>query len=284
MNKYILEGGADFFAELYKSLDIEEAEEDDNICLITNEPLSDKHVILNCGHKFNYIPLYHDILNHKKKFNNMEGTTSKLNTNELRCPYCRKKQIGLLPYYQELGLQKVSGVNFYDPNREPLCNNYKLHKCEYESLNQNYDPNKPESITNKKTVQCYSNYATKITGFDSEPNIYGDDKSYCYKHKKQVIKDYKLKEKEKMKELKIQEKALVKAAKQKAKEEEKQLNKKVKESSKKIKSENVVLGPSIIGTENTGCVQILKSGPNKGNPCGCKIFADNLCKRHALKN
>lgn len=286
MNKYIVEGGVDFFTELYKSLDVEEGDNDDNnMCLITNQPLSDKHVELNCGHKFNYIPLYHDILNHKKKFNNMEGSISKLHTNEIRCPYCRKKQMELLPYYEELGLQKVSGVNFYDPNKEPTCSNFKLHKCEYQSLNPEFDPNNPETIANKKFFPCLSSYATKITGIDGEPNIYGDDKHYCYKHKKLVIKEYKLKEKEKEKELKIKEKALAKASKQKAKEEAKILLKQAKQDlKKKVKPENIVLGPSIIVSEQTGCVQILKTGPNKGMPCGCKIFADNVCKRHMKKN
>ena len=45
-------------------------------------------------------------------------------------------------------------------------------------------------------------------------------------------------------------------------------------------SENIVLGP----LTQSGCVQILKSGPNKGKPCGCKIFTDNMCKRHLPKN
>ena len=62
-NKYIIEDGIDFFAELYKSLDdkelLEKTEEDNNKCLITNQPLTDKFVELNCGHKFNYVALYY---------------------------------------------------------------------------------------------------------------------------------------------------------------------------------------------------------------------------------
>ena len=68
-NKYNIEGGIDFYSELYKSLDIEENEhktiEDLNMCLITNSPLESNHIQLTCGHKFNYIPLYFDIKNHK---------------------------------------------------------------------------------------------------------------------------------------------------------------------------------------------------------------------------
>jgi hypothetical protein len=41
----------------------------------------------------------------------MEGINMRLNNVEIRCPYCRKKQTGLLPYYEELGLEKINGVN-----------------------------------------------------------------------------------------------------------------------------------------------------------------------------
>ena len=115
MDKYIIEGGFDFYEELYKSLDIEETnektEEDNNLCLITNQHLTDNFVQLNCGHKFNYGPLFLDLKNHKQKFNGMEGSSSKLATDEIRCPYCRTKQKGVLPYYEELGFPKINGVN-----------------------------------------------------------------------------------------------------------------------------------------------------------------------------
>ena len=28
------------------------------------------------------------------------------------------------------------------------------------------------------------------------------------------------------------------------------------------------------------CSQVLKTGQNKGEKCGCKVFKDNLCTRH----
>jgi hypothetical protein len=47
MKKYTIEGGIDFFTELYKSLDDEEDEQKEkNVCLITNQPLVDKFVEL----------------------------------------------------------------------------------------------------------------------------------------------------------------------------------------------------------------------------------------------
>ena len=100
MKKYNIEGSIDFFTELYKSLDEEEENEqnDDNLCLITNLPLNDNFFKMDCGHKFNYVPLYLDIKNHKQKFNGMEGNSSRLNKNEIRCPYCRNRHKGVLPY------------------------------------------------------------------------------------------------------------------------------------------------------------------------------------------
>lgn len=32
--------------------------------------------------------------------------------------------------------------------------------------------------------------------------------------------------------------------------------------------------------DNNKCLTILKSGPNKGLQCSCKIFAKNYCKKH----
>lgn len=291
MVKYNIEGGADFYAELYKSLDIEEdLEEDKNTCLITNQPLTDKYVTMSCGHKFNYVAIYKDIVNHKQKFNGLEGGNGRLNTNQIRCPYCRKKQDTLLPYYEELGFAKVNGVNFYDPNIKQANYSSNHQKCMFKYPNENYDPSKPESDTNSKyltNMKCY-HYGSQIQLYNdsnpSHPITYGDTNYYCYSHKKTMIKQYKAEQKQK-------EKDEAKAAKQKAKEEaktakelEKQKLKEEKQKAKEAKkkpAENVVLGPSNVSLEPIeGCVAILKSGPNKGKQCGCKITDDNLCGRH----
>lgn len=74
----------------------------DNLCLITGEPLSDNHIILPCQHKFNYIPLYNEIkkqkicfLPNKKSHSYLE--TQKLRQNQIKCPYCRTIVDGILP-------------------------------------------------------------------------------------------------------------------------------------------------------------------------------------------
>ena len=157
MNKYIIEGGLDFYEELYKSLDIEETnektEEDKNLCLISNQLLTENYVQLNCGHKFNYIPLFLDLKNHKQKFNGMEGSSSKLAIDEIRCPYCRTKQKGVLPYYEELGLKKINGVNDINPFTSNKSSSYTYKTCEFISLNTLYDPsgNNPTEFDNNNS-------------------------------------------------------------------------------------------------------------------------------------
>lgn len=296
MVKYNIEGGIDFYAELYKSLDINEDEDknDDNknICLITNQKLTDNYVTMKCGHKFNYVPLYNDLLNHKQKFNFMEGS-NKLHTNQIRCPYCRKKQDELLPYYEELGLKKINGVNFFDPLAKPSYHNsyHNSEKCKYLIQNYNFDETKTESDTNKKLIQCGGYYATTIQIYNPnnplQPINYNDENHYCYCHKKLMIKQYKAEEKVKLKELAKAEKQKAKDEAKLAKElekqklkEEKQKAKELVKITKKKQVENVVLGPSNVNIEQNGCIQILKTGLNKGNPCGCKIASENLCVRH----
>ena len=252
MKKYVVEGGIDFFAELYKSLDDEEnnnkTEEDNNKCLITNKTLTDKFVEMNCGHKFNYLPLYNDVLNHKKKFNNMEGTATRLKQNEVRCPYCRKKSTGLLPYYEELNLPKVNGVNHIDINYDvdtdtvPTSSYYK--KCEYLTPNIHFNFNsenvvevyKPSlNLEDCKYIKC-SYMGTQIY-YDELNDNYGDDKHYCWNHKKMIIRDYKKKKTDKIKEekknLKLKEKEELQKAKDEAKQKAKEEKEKAKEELKK---------------------------------------------------
>jgi hypothetical protein len=287
--KYVFENNINFFDELYKSLDIEESiDNDDNICLITKQKLCDRFVKMDCGHKFNYLPLYNDILNHKKKFNNMESRNGSLHSNEIRCPYCRNKQTGVLPYYEDLSLLKVNGVNYYDPN---IDNTPNYTKCEFLTPKVVFDNDEVEESTNSvqnKFTKCYL-YGTKIIGEN-----YGDNKNYCYYHKKIIIKSKKKelleKKKEDNKKMKEEIKQKLKEEKLKIKEEKqkiKQLQKQIKKIQKSEESENVILGNIVIGSSvdnntinHVYCVQILKTGENKGKPCCKKVFDEHLCKRH----
>ena len=239
-----------FYDELYKLLDNDsDNESDTDKCLITDEILIDNFVKLPCGHSFNYIPLYNDIKNHKTKFNHMESTSSKLSIHEIRCPYCRSIHKSLLPYYEELGLAKVHGVNYLEINHVQ----HSSHKgCSFV----------------ENDTHCKS-YGFKI-------NMY-DKKVYCYPHNAIVHNMYVTKNKE--------EKQKAKEEKQKAKEEKQ----KAKDEKKKAKVTNVVVENTVVENtvvENTvvgnvqGCVSILKTGACKGKVCNKRIYNDSMCKLH----
>jgi hypothetical protein len=284
MPKYIVEGAIDFFSELYKSLDEKSSqfktEEDDNLCLITNQPLTNHYVELLCGHKFNYIPLFKDIENHKKNFNNMENVNGKLGKNEIRCPYCRKKQNQLLPYYEDLGVPRVIGVN-----EQYIQSNDYSHWCEYMIPVTNPAALEALDISNNGVphfIKC-TYYGTPLYVCANNTN-YGDTKKYCWQHKKIMILKYKKEIKEKVKAglklAKLKEKETAKKIKQEAKLKEKEEKAKAKAFANETQ-ENTVISVSNI-ENNTGCIVILKSGLKKGLHCGANIFNhdEQLCKRH----
>jgi hypothetical protein len=311
MGKYKIEGNIDFYSELYKSLDNDDSENNKSsdipTCLITNLPLTTHFVELQCGHKFNYIPLYNDIVNHKLKFNTMESSQSHLKKNQIRCPYCRKKQDKLLPFYEDIpGIKKIEYVNYINHVKTEDSidsSNCKYGKCLYSHPSPNFNPELPESEMNTKTTICgITTHLYKIVDVAA-----GEYKYYCYTHKKAQTKENALKIKEKAAQEKKELKQKEKEEKKKAKEELKNQLKLAKKELKQKKNEttinnsinsinsnlNVVIQNSsqdnteiqvidLTGeTEETlGCVQILKSGVNKGNQCGLKTVCNHFCKRH----
>ena len=109
----------DFQKELLELLSTEETV-NDNTCLISNLPLEDNYVKLACGHKFNYHSIFNEI-KYQKKQNHLE--TQKLYHTEIKCPYCRTVQKGLLPSRENF--ENISGVNW------PKKYQYMANKCIY---------------------------------------------------------------------------------------------------------------------------------------------------------
>lgn len=118
---YSIEGNIDFYGELLNSVcettiaskDNHENENDD-LCLITQQPLEENFITLDCRHKFNYLPLFNEVKRQKSSVvlsNNYETTRLKLN--EIKCPYCRYIQPKLLPYVKIPGTLTIcQGVTF----------------------------------------------------------------------------------------------------------------------------------------------------------------------------
>ena len=81
-----------------------ENNENDNVCLISYEDLTDDCVKLDCGHSFNYKYLYDEIVSQKNKTNYNEIVM--LLKNEIKCPYCRTIHKSLLPYNERYPYDK----------------------------------------------------------------------------------------------------------------------------------------------------------------------------------
>jgi hypothetical protein len=176
---YAIEGNINFFEELYKSLDDKEdaAKDENNLCLISGNSLVDNFVTLDCKHKFNYVPLYKDLLNYKEKYNSMEAC--RIKSNQIRCPYCRNIQNKLLPYLEISGVNKVHGINFWDADFELIHSTKIIHPGHVWTIGKcSFYPEGSEH------PECASKCVTVF---------FGDTKTYCSSHLSHMIKDSKKK-------------------------------------------------------------------------------------------
>lgn len=161
---YIIDGDSngiiesDFFIQLKNMLSQSECHEDhdhdtndknveneDNFCLLTKEPLQNIHIILTCGHKFNYIPLYREVIAQKTTGLSSTGyfTPHLLKRNEIKCPYCRNVQDKLLPYLEYEGVKKIVNINY------PTKLSMTSQPCMYSA--------NVHSKKSKKSVSCKEN-------------------------------------------------------------------------------------------------------------------------------
>ena len=230
-------------------------DEEENMCLITDMPLKENYVKLVCGHKFNYNAIFNEVKKQKCMYNHLEVT--RLKKSQIKCPYCRRIQTGLLPYCD--GFEKIRLVN------HPRALQCLPNKCNYI-----FASGKKKGQTCGK--QCL--------------------KDYCICHEKIILKR---KEKQLLKEQKQLKKKLDKSIKtQKTKKNMKldsgKVNKIVNDPLIKlidkmideIKSNNnkKIKNNVIISTQTT-CCYVFKRGKNKGVQCKCKkIHQDGLCKMH----
>jgi hypothetical protein len=255
-SKYTIEGNLDFYSELYKSLDENPKEEmqnnnNEDVCLITNMPLTQYFVTLECKHKFNYLPIFNEVQNQKLKINSLNIVH--LDHTQIMCPYCRAKNNHILPFHEELKVNKIYGINTLDTT-------YKL----------------PIEFTSGKKTECVLGSCAYTSGnADSNHkcnnkwvyNSTDDGKMYCYKHKLIILTTLMAAKKQKEKAAKMAAKAAQLATKAAAKISAKE--------AKEALKHNI---PS--AQEVATCPELLKSGKNKGLACGCKIVQNGKCGRH----
>lgn len=302
MFKYTIEGNINFQDELYKLLDID-SDDEDNLCQITGMKLTDKHIILECNHHFNYEALYKEIYKQKYEFKTYDTTTLSKNDKQkfkdsgldyyIKCPYCRNIQFTILPYYEELGLRKIYGINSLDrtlPNSMIICgsscNMLPIDKSTnyiYKLYGKIFKKGNCCEKINSFGDECPHKFVTLI----SETQSY-----YCKHHYKEAITSIKMSEKKKIMDVKLATRLAAKKEREDKLLEKKKLLEE-KKSKPKIKSnvENIiehqgtVIQQYISEEDVEGCSAILKTGINKGKLCGCKKIENNgLCKRHSSKD
>ncbi len=71
------------------------------LCLISKETM-EHEIKLPCNHSFEYIYLYHEIIEQKKT-----------STKGFNCPYCRAFYEHSIPYYELEGIEKKTKINYH---------------------------------------------------------------------------------------------------------------------------------------------------------------------------
>jgi len=147
---YILEDSINFWDMLN---DDDGDDNNDNVCFLTKVPLTKNHIILECGHKFNYFALIEEVKQQKtrKVYSNPYNFSY---CNQFYCPYCRTIIKGVLPYIPHEFEEKIKYVNY------PASSSIKHHNCCYTYLSGK-----------NKGQQCSS-----FSAFES------DIGTYCLKH------------------------------------------------------------------------------------------------------
>jgi len=128
---YVVENNIDFYKLLCETEN--ECENEDNLCMITKDKLTDTHVTLNCNHKFNYLPLLKDMytrmyLSHDVKC--LRGVP--INVNKIECPYCRNITNHILPFIKEeydINIYGINSLRHEDLIQEVNIPFYNICKC-----------------------------------------------------------------------------------------------------------------------------------------------------------
>ena len=103
----------DFNKQLLEGLCEDEDSVNTSPCLISGDKLDNQFITLSCKHKFNYCPIFYEI-KHQKEFTKLE--TCRLKRYQIKCPYCRNVQNGIIPFNKDYPDLKMDGVN-WPPSR-----------------------------------------------------------------------------------------------------------------------------------------------------------------------
>lgn len=124
---YIVEDKIDFWAEVNS-----DTVNDETLCMLTKTPLTRNHIILPCGHKFNYSGLVREMEAQRKA--TRFRCQQRLPQGSTKCPYCRVIHTGMILWIPGLGVSHTTGVtsNKYAMPHRHCCYNYKSGKMKGE--------------------------------------------------------------------------------------------------------------------------------------------------------
>lgn len=182
---YITSNNIKFYEEINNFNDDSNEEE---LCLLTGEYLSDNYIILNCKHKFNYIPLYNELCKQKSRYNTLE--TTRLSINEIKCPYCREITNKILPFIIDDNIELKNGINY--PSKYCM----QINNCNWiykNGKNKNNKCNCSSFIFNKNNYCLKHHKITSKTNTISSENIDKYRKQYTVNKLKEILKENKLK-------------------------------------------------------------------------------------------
>jgi len=299
MIQYSIEGDIDFFKEL-QTIQTEKPEtEDTNKCMLSDEMLRPDAITLVCGHKFNYKPLFAEVLMQKCSIlpKNMASsmTASYVHLNN---SHIHNNNHNLNHNQNHTNENTVITLNYNaSMNMETMKLNYNEIKCPYcRTVTSQLLPYYP--YPEIKQIR-YVNYPLNLCmpgikcGYFASKSINKEcDNAPTYDEKYGVL--CKTHMKCAVKQAQAQSQAQVKPPKGAAGKQ----GAATKNPNAKYSNGNVIAYSSISSPVKPGCSYILIAGNRKGSACGCVAYTpvaqsasdhnntENnvvLCKRHYNK-
>jgi hypothetical protein len=295
--EYEVEGGIDFFSQLKQmtAADTEPASAPTSAataaprCLITDEPLRRDHITLQCGHKFNYVPLFKEVLFQKCPLLPKNLSSNIITT--YTTPSVNHHHTTPLPSYQSQvhkpGVHSIMYNSSFNLETNKL--QYNEMKCPYcRAITPNILPYYPyPDVSKVKYVNIPPNLSLPTVSCEYEKFISGDNTVFATNETTTCRSNCIYNEKY---DLMLCNKHLNKLETRATVTTVTTTRSKAKKSN--INDENVIISHHNPATSS--CPFVLLSGPRKGTPCGKPMWIPknqgypvtsngSYCKAHYAK-
>ena len=182
---YIISSNINFYEEINN---LNDDYNENELCLLTGEKLSDNYITLSCNHKFNYLPLYNELCKQKSRYNTLEIT--RLSINQIKCPYCREITNKILPFIIDDNVEIKNGINY------PSKYSMQINNCNWIYKNGKNKNNKcgcSSFIFNNNNFCLKHHKITNKTNTISSDDIDKYRKKYTVDKLKEILKENNLK-------------------------------------------------------------------------------------------